>query len=117
MEQNFTFFFITLPFLTSKTRCLQSHYSILKAAHWLGIGCDNVYQVDCDAEGRMVPAHLETRIQEALAAGKRPFFVNTTAGTTVLGAFDPYPAIADVCVKYKLWLHIDVSLRACGLLT
>lgn len=87
----------------------QSHYSILKAAHWLGLGSDHVYEVACDQLGCMIPEALESRVLEALAAGKRPFFVNTTAGTTVLGAFDPFPAIADVCAKYNLWLHVDVS--------
>ncbi|MDG2455765.1 MAG: pyridoxal-dependent decarboxylase, partial [Bacteroidia bacterium] len=33
--------------------------------------------------------------------------VNATAGTTVLGAFDDINALADVCQKYRLWLHVD----------
>lgn len=43
------------------------------------------------------------------AQGAVPFMVNATAGTTVLGAFDPIQEIADICEKYKLWLHVDVS--------
>ncbi len=39
-----------------------------------------------------------------------PLFVNATAGTTVYGAFDPINDIADICEKYNLWLHVDVSL-------
>lgn len=35
--------------------------------------------------------------------------VNATAGTTVLGAFDPIDVIADICEKHNLWLHVDVS--------
>ncbi|KAG2458300.1 DCE2 decarboxylase, partial [Polypterus senegalus] len=39
--------------------------------------------------------------------GYVPFFVSATAGTTVYGAFDPLIAIADVCRKYKIWMHVD----------
>lgn len=38
-----------------------------------------------------------------------PFFVSATAGTTVYGAFDPLIAISDVCKKYNVWMHVDVS--------
>ena len=36
-------------------------------------------------------------------------FVNATAGSTVYGAFDPINEIADICEKYNMWLHVDVS--------
>lgn len=31
------------------------------------------------------------------------------SGTTVLGAFDPIEEIADLCEKYKLWMHVDAA--------
>jgi glutamate/tyrosine decarboxylase-like PLP-dependent enzyme len=27
----------------------------------------------------------------------------------VLGAFDPLEKIADLCEKYKLWMHVDAA--------
>lgn len=45
-----------------------------------------------------------------LLQGSAPFLVCATAGTTVLGAFDPLDKIADICEKHGLWLHVDVSL-------
>lgn len=58
----------------------------------------------------MLVPDLETRIQQTIAEGKRPFYVNATAGTTVLGAFDDLNGIADVCKKYNLWMHVDACL-------
>ena len=56
----------------------------------------------------MIPEKLEQMIQESLALNEAPFLVALTAGTTVLGAFDPIDPVADICQKYNLWLHIDV---------
>lgn len=89
----------------------QGHYSISKAAHWLGLGTDNLIIVPSDCAGRMIPHELETEILKALAQNKVPFFVNATSGTTVLGAYDPLIPLAGICKKYDIWLHVDVRLR------
>jgi len=87
----------------------QGHYSVKKGAHWLGIGTDNVVPVKTDSHGRMMPSDLICCIQQTIAEGKKPFFVSATAGTTVLGAFDPLEQLADICHHYGLWLHVDVG--------
>lgn len=66
-------------------------------------------EVPCDERGRMNPEELERLVLERLEAGDRPFYVNCTCGTTVLGAFDPVNPIADICAKYDMWLHIDAA--------
>ncbi|XP_049779567.1 cysteine sulfinic acid decarboxylase [Schistocerca cancellata] len=86
-----------------------AHYSVKKMASFLGLGSDNVYLIECDARGKMDVKHLEQEIQRALNEGALPFMVSATAGTTVLGAFDPIPEIADLCKKYNLWLHVDAA--------
>ena len=52
---------------------------------------------------------LERLISLSFLQGYVPLYVNATAGTTVYGAFDPIQEIADICEKYNLWLHVDVS--------
>lgn len=85
----------------------QAHYSAQKNALLLGIGIDNCIKIPCDKVGKMLVPELEKEIIKAKNEGGLPFFVVATAGTTVLGAFDPFHGIADVCQKHGLWLHID----------
>uniref|UniRef100_A0A4W6EZB2 Glutamate decarboxylase like 1 n=1 Tax=Lates calcarifer TaxID=8187 RepID=A0A4W6EZB2_LATCA len=87
----------------------ECHYSISKAAALLGVGTKNVYVVPSDNRGKMISSALEEQIKTAKSEGAVPFMVNATAGTTVLGAFDPIEEIADICEKYNLWLHVDVT--------
>ena len=85
------------------------HYSIEKAAQMLGFGSSAVWSVSTDSSGCMIPDELSRKIDEATAAGLIPFYVNATAGTTVLGSFDPIEPIAAICNARSLWLHIDAS--------
>lgn len=87
----------------------QSHYSVKSCAAVSGLGTDNCIQIQSDEGGRMISSELERAIVEQKNMGRIPFFVSATAGTTVLGAFDPINEIADICEKHGLWLHIDVS--------
>uniref|UniRef100_A0A8C6SPR0 Glutamate decarboxylase like 1 n=1 Tax=Neogobius melanostomus TaxID=47308 RepID=A0A8C6SPR0_9GOBI len=95
----------------------ECHYSITKAAAFLGIGTKNVYVVPSDERGKMIPGALEELIVKATREGAQPFMVNATAGTTVLGAFDPIHQIADICEKYGLWLHVDACWGGAALLS
>jgi len=85
----------------------QAHYSLLIAANLLGIGTDNVVRVRSDHLGRMIPGELVQAIERARSEGGEPFFVGATAGTTVLGAFDPLVPIAEVARRQGTWLHVD----------
>ncbi|XP_030896762.1 glutamate decarboxylase 2 [Leptonychotes weddellii] len=86
-----------------------SHFSLKKGAAALGIGTDSVILIKCDERGKMIPSDLERRILEAKQKGFVPFLVSATAGTTVYGAFDPLLAVADICKKYKIWMHVDAA--------
>uniref|UniRef100_A0A8D0R8P3 Glutamate decarboxylase like 1 n=1 Tax=Sus scrofa TaxID=9823 RepID=A0A8D0R8P3_PIG len=86
----------------------ECHYSMKKAASFLGIGTENVCFVETDGRGKMIPEELEKQVWQARREGAAPFLVCATSGTTVLGAFDPLNEIADICERHGLWLHVDI---------
>ena len=84
-----------------------SHYSISKNAAMTGIGKNQVRLIKINDKGEMLAEHLNELILNDLNEGFEPFFVNATAGTTVLGAFDDIESISKVCKTHNLWLHVD----------
>lgn len=87
----------------------QAHSSVAKAGIALGIGHANVRLVSSDDAFRMDPNELERLIQTDRANGQRPFAVVATVGTTSTTSVDPVPAIAEVCERHGLWLHVDAA--------
>jgi glutamate/tyrosine decarboxylase-like PLP-dependent enzyme len=94
-----------------------SHYSVRKAAGMVGLGRNAVRSVPIDADGRMQPEALARMIEEDRSAGAVPVMIIATSGTTVLGAFDPLPAIADVAERAGVWLHVDAAYGGSALLS
>ncbi|XP_032124289.1 acidic amino acid decarboxylase GADL1 [Sapajus apella] len=95
----------------------ECHYSMKKAASFLGIGTENVCFVETDGRGKMIPEELEKKVWQARKEGAAPFLVCATSGTTVLGAFDPLDEIADICERHSLWLHVDASWGGSALMS
>jgi sulfinoalanine decarboxylase len=86
---------------------IESHYSTSKNAAFIGVGREQVRYVATNEFGQMSATDLAAKVSEDIAAGLQPFFVNATAGTTVLGAFDVIEPLSKICKKHKLWLHLD----------
>lgn len=86
-----------------------AHYSVVKMATLMGLGSENVRLVRADARGRMDATHLEELVTAAREEGLHPLMVSATAGTTVLGAYDPVEALADACRRHNMWLHVDAA--------
>jgi glutamate/tyrosine decarboxylase-like PLP-dependent enzyme len=95
----------------------EAHYSFKKACAALGLGTDNLITVPVNSKGCMSPEKLDALIAKSLSEGFIPLMVNATAGTTVLGAFDPIDQLAIVCKKYDLWLHVDAAWGGPALFT
>lgn len=84
-----------------------THYSVYKNASFAGIGKKNVRIIKTNSKGQMSIQALEIQIKKDLESGYMPFYVNATAGTTVLCAFDYVEGIAKICHKNNIWLHLD----------
>ena len=90
----------------------QSHSSSQKALELLGLGSNSLRFVPSDPQLRMDITALANMISEDRANGFRPACVIATAGTTNAGAIDDIPAIADLCQREELWLHVDGCIGA-----
>lgn len=90
----------------------EAHRCVDKAAAILGIGLRNVRRIGTDAAYRMRVDELEDAIRADRAAGREPFCVVATPGTVTTGSIDPVYAIADVCAREDLWLHVDGAYGA-----
>jgi aromatic-L-amino-acid/L-tryptophan decarboxylase len=87
----------------------QTHASVAKAAGLAGFPARALRSVPVTPELRMDADALERMVKEDRAAGRTPFCVVASAGTTNTGAADPIAAIADLCQTEGLWLHADAA--------
>ncbi len=95
----------------------QAHSSVMKAALLAGFGSDNVRMVATDPiTHAMDPKALEATVAADVAAGRTPCAVVASLGSTGVTAFDPLPAIADVCERHSVWLHADAAMSGAAMM-
>jgi glutamate/tyrosine decarboxylase-like PLP-dependent enzyme len=90
----------------------QTHSSIGRGLTALGVCADEIRTLDSDEELRLPVAELERAIEADRRGGRQPRIVIATAGTTNTGAVDPLPALAEICERERLWLHVDGAYGA-----
>jgi aromatic-L-amino-acid decarboxylase len=95
----------------------QAHSSVVRAAWMAGLPRAHVRLLPTDAAYRLRVDALGAAIAGDRAAGRIPLAVVATAGTTNTGAVDPLPAIADLCVREGVWLHVDAAYGGFAVLT
>jgi aromatic-L-amino-acid/L-tryptophan decarboxylase len=86
-----------------------AHSSVDKAAITLGFGHENVVHIDTDADFRMRVDALDAAVRADRVAGYLPLATVATVGTTSTTSIDPVPAIAALCAREGMWLHVDGS--------
>jgi aromatic-L-amino-acid decarboxylase len=87
----------------------QAHSSVDKGVKLAGYGLERLRKVAVDASYAMRPDELERAIAADLEAGLTPACVVATIGTTSSTAVDPLPAIAGICRRHGVWLHVDAA--------
>lgn len=89
-----------------------AHVSLAKAVRVMGLRDDALQVIPVDDNGCLQIEHLQERLT-LLRSERRPCLaVVATAGTTVRGAIDPLPALAELCNRERLWLHVDGAIGA-----
>ncbi len=84
-----------------------AHHCVDKALHIAGRGRAPRRLIETDEQYRMSVAALEAALSQDRADGVRPWLVVASAGTVDTGAVDPLEDIADLCRRYRAWLHVD----------
>ena len=87
----------------------QTHSAVERAARIIGVRREGIVKIPVDDQFRLAPASLEEAINRARRDGYTPIAVCANAGTTNTGAIDPLPAIADICTRHGIWLHVDAA--------
>jgi aromatic-L-amino-acid decarboxylase len=95
----------------------QAHSSVTRAAWIAGIKRENVRVVGMDNDFAILPSDLVAHVTADRDAGRTPFLVVASAGTTNTGTVDPLDAIADYCELENLWLHVDAAYAGFAALT
>jgi len=86
-----------------------THHCVAKAAHIAGFGPEQIRTVPVTADHRMDPAAAEELIAADRAAGRRPFVLVGTAGTTNTGTIDPLADLAALADRQGVWFHVDAA--------
>lgn len=86
-----------------------AHYCVTRAAGILGLGTQNIIKIPVDAERRMQVGVLDSTLQELRQKRTPVVAVVASACGTPIGAFDPLNAIADVCQRHEVWMHVDAA--------
>lgn len=94
----------------------QAHSSLEKALRVIGLPAENQRRLPSDSAYRLPIGELARQIELDRAAGKHPFCVIASAGTTNTGAIDPLPELSALCREQGLWLHVDGAYGAAAII-
>ena len=87
----------------------QAHSSLARTARAMGLRPHQVRVLPTDERWRLPPGTVAAAVRADRAAGRVPFALCASGGSTNTGAVDPLADLADVCAAEGLWLHVDAA--------
>jgi aromatic-L-amino-acid decarboxylase len=87
----------------------EAHSSVDKGVKLAGFGLEHLRHIPVDCAFALDPAALERAILGDQQAGLTPACVVASIGTTSSTAIDPVPAVAEICRRHRIWLHVDAA--------
>ena len=87
----------------------QTHGSLIRALHVIGIKPDLLRKIPSDSNFRMDIGELTKAVAQDIENGCHPMMVIATAGTTSTGSIDAIETIADICASNDIWFHVDAA--------
>ncbi len=87
----------------------EAHSSVDKGVKLAGYGLEQLRHIPVDSDYAMLPDALERALVQDREAGVVPACVVASVGTTSSTAVDPVPAIAAICRRHGVWLHVDAA--------
>jgi glutamate/tyrosine decarboxylase-like PLP-dependent enzyme len=85
------------------------HHCIDKALRIAGMGEAIRRFIEVDRSYRMRPGSLQSEIRADRRAGRIPWMIVGSAGTTDTGAIDPMQDMGEIAGRENLWFHIDAA--------
>ena len=95
----------------------QAHSSLARTARAMGLRPHQVRVLPTDDRWRLSPETVTAAVRADRRAGRVPFALCASAGSTNTGAVDPLSDLADVCAAEELWLHVDAAYGGFSALT
>ena len=95
----------------------QAHSSLARTARAMGLRPQQVRVLPTDDRWRLLPGTVVAAVRADRSAGRIPFALCASAGSTNTGAVDPLAELADVCAAEGLWLHVDAAYGGFAALT
>src|SRR5271167_4408550 len=95
----------------------EAHHSLDKSVGLLGLGRKALRRIAVTDRIQLDLAALQQAIYEDRVAGRKPFCVVATAGTTKAGAIADVAAVAKMCQRENLGLHREGAYGASAALS